>query len=90
MQAFGERFQACAPRSRSFEGLGQGGKTRYIPLHPAADGLVLDYLEESAYGIDLAVSLFQPIPNNRTDMLIESITEDMAIAAALLFSRVRI
>ena len=24
---------------------GKGGKTRYVPLHPAASGLVLDYLE---------------------------------------------
>jgi integrase/recombinase XerD len=26
---------------------GKGGKTRYIPLHPAAGGLIQDYLEES-------------------------------------------
>jgi hypothetical protein len=26
---------------------GKGGKTHYIPLHPAAGGLILDYLEEN-------------------------------------------
>jgi site-specific recombinase XerD len=36
---------------------GKGGKTRYIPLHPAAGGLILDYLEVSGHTFDLAGAL---------------------------------
>jgi site-specific recombinase XerD len=32
---------------------GKGGKTRYVPLHPAAGGLILEYLEEMGHGTDL-------------------------------------
>ena len=28
---------------------GKGGKTRYVPLHPAASGCVLDYLEAAGH-----------------------------------------
>ena len=56
---------------------GKGGKTRYIPLHPAAGGLVLDYLEASGHGFDLAGALFRPIRNNRTGTLHTAITADM-------------
>lgn len=38
---------------------GKGGKTRYIPLHPAAGGLILDYLEAMGSGADLGGS---PVP----------------------------
>ena len=40
---------------------GKGGKTRYIPLHPAAGGLILDYLEASGHGFDLSGALFRPM-----------------------------
>lgn len=56
---------------------GKGGKTRYIPLHPAAGGLVLDYLEASGHGFDLAGALFRPIRNNRMGNLHTAITADM-------------
>jgi site-specific recombinase XerD len=56
---------------------GKGGKTRYIPLHPAAGGLILDYLEASGHGLDLAGALFRPIRNNRTGTLHTAITADM-------------
>lgn len=56
---------------------GKGGKTRNIPLHPAAGGLVLDYLEASGHGFDLAGALFRPIRNNRTGTLLTAITADM-------------
>lgn len=32
---------------------GKGGKTLYIPLHPAVGGLILEYLEELRNGTDL-------------------------------------
>lgn len=43
---------------------GKGGKTRYVPLHPAAGGLVHDYLERAGHGNDDAGALFRPVSNN--------------------------
>jgi integrase/recombinase XerD len=45
---------------------GKGGKIRYIPLHPAASGLIGDYLEVAGHGADDAGALFRPIRNNCT------------------------
>ena len=55
---------------------GKGGKTRYVPLHPAASGLVLDYLEAAGHGQDDAGALFRPIHNNRVDGVAKAITPD--------------
>lgn len=44
---------------------GKGGKTRYIPLHPAASGLILDYLEADGRADDPGGALFRPLRNNR-------------------------
>ena len=33
---------------------------RYVPLHPAASGLILDYLEAAGHGADDAGALFRP------------------------------
>ena len=65
---------------------GKGGKTRYIPLHPAAGGLVLDYLEVSGHGFDLAGALFRPIRNNRTGTLHTAITADMIYKLVRFYS----
>jgi site-specific recombinase XerD len=35
---------------------GKGEKTRYIPLHPAAGGLIMDYLEQAGHGADGSVA----------------------------------
>jgi integrase/recombinase XerD len=43
---------------------GKGGKTRYVPLHPAAGGLIHDYLELAGHGNDEAGALFRPVSNN--------------------------
>jgi integrase/recombinase XerD len=43
---------------------GKGGKTRYVPLHPAAGGLIHDYLELAGHGNDQAGALFRPVSNN--------------------------
>jgi integrase/recombinase XerD len=43
---------------------GKGGKTRYVPLHPAAGGLIHDYLELAGHGNDDAGALFRPVSNN--------------------------
>jgi integrase/recombinase XerD len=56
---------------------GKGAKIRYIPLHPAAGSLILEYLEELGHGTDLHGPLFRPIRNNRTGTLHTAITADM-------------
>ncbi|MGZ9211154.1 MAG: tyrosine-type recombinase/integrase [Candidatus Binatia bacterium] len=43
---------------------GKGGKTRYVPLHPAAGGLIHDYLERAGHGADETGALFRPVSNN--------------------------
>jgi integrase/recombinase XerD len=43
---------------------GKGGKTRYVPLHPAAGGLIHDYLERAGHGGDEAGALFRPVSHN--------------------------
>lgn len=54
---------------------GKGGKTRYIPLHPAVGSLIYDYLEQAGYGQDDQAALFQPVSNNTCDSQ-ASITPD--------------
>ena len=57
---------------------GKGGKTRYVPLHPAVSGLVLDYLEAAGHGAEDGGALFRPLHNNRADRtgLAKAITPD--------------
>ena len=38
---------------------GKGSKTRYVPLHPAAGGLIVDYLEADGRGEDAGGALFR-------------------------------
>lgn len=55
---------------------GKGGKTRYVPLHPAAGGLVHDYLELAGHGADDTGALFRPVSNNTGNGLGKAITPD--------------
>lgn len=55
---------------------GKGGKTRYVPLHPAANGLIHDYLEHAGHGNDEAGALFRPVRNNTGSGLANAITPD--------------
>ena len=55
---------------------GKGGKTRYVPLHPAASGLIGDYLEAAGHGADGTGALFRPIRNNCTGVLDKALTPD--------------
>jgi site-specific recombinase XerD len=48
---------------------GKGGKVRNIPLHPATQGLLADYLEASRHAHEKSGALFRPIRNNRTGEL---------------------
>jgi integrase/recombinase XerD len=54
----------------------KGGKTRYLPLHPATSGLISDYLDVAGHGADDASALFRPVRNNRTGDLGQAITPD--------------
>lgn len=55
---------------------GKGGKTRYVPLHPAASGPLVDYLEAAGHGGDDAGALFRPVKNNRGGRLDQALTPD--------------
>jgi integrase/recombinase XerD len=55
---------------------GKGGKTRYVPLHPAAGGLIHDYLERAGHGADEAGALFRPVSNNMKSHGGKGITPD--------------
>lgn len=55
---------------------GKGGKTRYVPLHPAASGLIGDYLEAAGHGADGMGALFRPTRNNCTGVLDKALTPD--------------
>jgi integrase/recombinase XerD len=46
---------------------GKGSKTRYVPLHPGASGLVHEYLEADGRGPDIDGPLFRSI-QGRTDV----------------------
>jgi integrase/recombinase XerD len=55
---------------------GKGGKTRYLPLHPATHALVHDYLDAAGHGADETGALFRPVRNNRTGQYEQAITAD--------------
>uniref|UniRef100_UPI00402B99AC tyrosine-type recombinase/integrase n=1 Tax=Methylomonas sp. PHL2-19 TaxID=3438878 RepID=UPI00402B99AC len=55
---------------------GKGGKTRYVPLHPAASALVHDYLELAGHAADENGALFRPVSHNTKDNGGKSITAD--------------
>jgi integrase/recombinase XerD len=46
---------------------GKRGKIRFVPMHPAAQRLVLQYLAVAGHGEDAGGALFRPVRNNRTD-----------------------
>ncbi len=55
---------------------GKGGKTRYVPLHPAASGLITDYLEAAGHGGAETSPLFRPLHNSRDHASGQAITPD--------------
>ena len=55
---------------------GKGGKTRYVPLHPAASGLITDYLEAAGHTSDESSPLFRPLHNSRDQRSAQAITPD--------------
>jgi integrase/recombinase XerD len=55
---------------------GKGGKIRYLPLHPAASGLITDYLKAAGHGSAEASPLFRPLHNSRDRTANKAITPD--------------
>ena len=54
---------------------GKGSKTRYVPLHPAAHGLIVDYLVADGRGLEATGALFRAV-GNRSGGLVKAITAD--------------
>jgi site-specific recombinase XerD len=55
---------------------GKGGKTRYLPLHPASNALIHDYLAAAGHDVDESGALFRSVSNNRTGRHEAAITAD--------------
>lgn len=55
---------------------GKGGKTRYVPLHPAASGLIHEYVEAAGHGMEDTGALFRSTSNNRVEGSQKAITPD--------------
>jgi len=55
---------------------GKGGKTRYVPLHPAAGRLIHDYLEAAGHSAEENGALFRSASNNRVAGSQKAITPD--------------
>jgi len=54
---------------------GKGSKTRYVPLHPASSGLIVDYLEADGRALETSGALFRAV-GNRAGGLTKAITPD--------------
>jgi hypothetical protein len=59
-----QEFQARAERRTAPESGRQRRQDRYVPLHPAAGGLIHVYLERAGHGADEPGSLFRLVSNN--------------------------
>jgi integrase/recombinase XerD len=55
---------------------GKGSKVRNIPLHPATQGLLADYLEASGHAHEKSAPLFRPLRNHRTGELDRTLSGD--------------
>ncbi len=80
------RDEPCRPKVKDFRnerhGVAhlkvsrKGGKTRYMPLHPAASGLVLDYLEAAGHLTEDGGALFRGVHHARGDGSQKAISAD--------------
>jgi len=48
---------------------GKGSKIRFLPAHPVAGRLIVEYLEFAEHGEDKGGPLFRPVRNNRSKIL---------------------
>jgi len=74
LQAQGPRLPPGAARRAAPESLRQGRQDRYVPLHPAASGLIAEYLEAAGHGGD--GPLFRPLHHSRDQQSAQAITPD--------------
>lgn len=72
------REELCTLRGKDLESrqgvphlriFGKGNKIRFLPAHPVAGRLIVEYLEEAGHGADKDGPLFRPVRNNRTKEL---------------------
>jgi hypothetical protein len=52
----------------------KGGKTQYVPLHPAASGLIAEHLEAAGHGVAEASPRFRPLYHRRDQRSAQAIT----------------
>lgn len=84
--AAGGRDELCRLKVKDFKNerrgvahlkvLGKGGKTRYMPLHPAASGCVLDYLEAAGHLAEDGDALFRGVHHGRVEGSQKAISAD--------------
>lgn len=55
---------------------GKGGKTRYVPLHPAASGAIAEYLDAAGHAGDESGALLRPLHRSRDPLSAASLTPD--------------
>ena len=55
---------------------GKGGKTRYLPLHPAAGARIAEYLDVAGHGGEARGALFRPIHRARAEGVDQALTPD--------------
>ena len=55
---------------------GKGGKTRYLPLHPAAGARIAEYLESAGHGAEGRGALFRPVHRSRAEGVDQALTPD--------------
>ena len=60
---FGQNLSILSRLSQKIAG--KGGKTRFVPLHPAAGRLFADYLDAAGHGVDESGALFRPMHHRR-------------------------
>ena len=65
---------------------GKGEKTRYVPIHPATNALIHDYLEAAGHGGDEAGALFRPVKNNTTKTLCQAITPNAVYKLVMAYA----
>jgi integrase/recombinase XerD len=65
---------------------GKGEKTRYVPIHPATNALIHDYLEAAGHGGDEAGALFRPVKNNITKTLARAITPNAVYKLVMAYA----
>ena len=66
---------------------GKGGKTRYVPLHPAASGAVLDYLDVAGHLAEDGGALFRGVHHGRVERSQKAISADAVYKIVRRYSK---